>query len=91
MSRSASAILRFTFSSEREAEIICRSIEPETEVAARYRSRVKVVRDGKNLTIFFESTDTTALRASINSYLGWLMLLREIYNLLNSQEKSSEK
>ncbi|MBS7639347.1 MAG: KEOPS complex subunit Pcc1 [Candidatus Bathyarchaeia archaeon] len=86
MSRGASAILRFTFSSEREAEIIGKSIGPETETSTKYRSKVRVTKEGKNLMIFFESTDTTALRASINSYLSWLMLLREIYRFLESNE-----
>lgn len=86
MSRGASAILRFTFLSEREAETIGRAIGPETETSTKYRSRVRVTREGKSLVIFFESTDTTALRASINSYLSWLMLLREIYRFLESNK-----
>lgn len=85
MIREANAILHFTFPSEKEAEIICKSIKPETKVTIRYRSRVKIVKDGRKVSLIFESKDTTALRASINSYLSWLKLLRGIYNFLESQ------
>ncbi len=86
MIKEAHAILHFVFSSEREAEIVCESIKPETKVTIRYRSRVKVLREGRTLSLIFESKDTTALRASINSYLSWLRLLRGIYNFLESQK-----
>ncbi|MEM2182717.1 MAG: KEOPS complex subunit Pcc1 [Candidatus Bathyarchaeia archaeon] len=88
MIRGASAVIRLTFPSKRETEIIGVSIKPETEVASKYRSRVKISRDGGSIIMLFESKDITALRASINSYLSWLMSLREIYSLLESQEKS---
>ncbi|MEM1581984.1 MAG: KEOPS complex subunit Pcc1 [Candidatus Bathyarchaeia archaeon] len=87
MIRGARAILRFTFPSEREAEIISKSILPETEATARYRSRVKATREGNCVTLTFESKDTTALRASINSYLSWIILLRGVYSFLESQER----
>lgn len=88
MIRGASALIRLTFPSEREAEVIGASMKPEAEVASKYRSKVKISRDGRSIIILFESKDITALRASINSYLSWLMSLREIYSFLESQEKS---
>ncbi|MBS7649619.1 KEOPS complex Pcc1-like subunit, partial [Candidatus Bathyarchaeota archaeon] len=51
------------------------------------RSRVKATREGNRVTLTFESKDTTALRASINSYLSWIILLRGVYSFLESQER----
>jgi len=89
MIKGASATLRFTFPSEREAEIASESIKPETKVTVRYRSKVKIIREGRKILLIFEANDTTALRASINSYVSWIMLLRKIYSFLESQDESS--
>lgn len=86
MIREASATLRITYPSEREAEIVSKSIQPETLATVKYRSRVRVVREGRNMTLIFESKDTTALRAAINSYLSWLTLLKNVYSFLESQK-----
>jgi len=86
MIREARAILHFTFPFEREAKIVCESIRPETKVTIRYRSKVKIHREGRRVSLIFESKDTTALRASINSYLSWLRLLRGVYSFLESQK-----
>ncbi|MBS7624331.1 MAG: KEOPS complex subunit Pcc1 [Candidatus Bathyarchaeia archaeon] len=86
MIREASATIRITYPSEDEADIVCRSIFPETETSIKYRSKVKLIRNGKSITLIFESRDTTALRAAINSYLSWLILLRDIYRILERQK-----
>jgi len=39
---------------------------------------VKLGREGNIVTLFFEADDTTALRASMNSYLSWLKLLKDL-------------
>jgi KEOPS complex subunit Pcc1 len=86
MIEEASAFIRLTFPSAKEAEIISKSVEPETAATLRYRSKVKVFRDGESTLLKFEAKDTTALRASINSYLSWLISLVNIYNFLESQK-----
>ena len=82
MTGRASAVIRLTLPSEREADMILRALRPETESSATHRSKVQVTSEGRNLELFFESTDTTALRASVNSYLSWLQLLTGIYKTL---------
>ncbi|MCX8171424.1 MAG: KEOPS complex subunit Pcc1 [Candidatus Bathyarchaeota archaeon] len=86
MIREASATLRITYPSEREADIVDRSVRPETLSTVKYRSRVKVVKEGRDIILIFESKDTTALRAAINSYLSWLTLLKSIYSFLEGQK-----
>ncbi|MEM2341957.1 MAG: KEOPS complex subunit Pcc1 [Candidatus Bathyarchaeia archaeon] len=90
MIREAHAILRLEFPTEKEAEIISRSIWPETESAAKYRSKVKAIRESNRIMLIFESKDMTSLRASINSYLNWIMLLRNIYGFLEDQERGMQ-
>jgi len=87
----AYAVLHLKLSSEKEAEIVSRSIQPETESTIRYRSRVKVTKEGDSITLVFESKDITALRASINSHLSWLILLRNIYIFLEDQKRQDER
>ncbi|MBS7653765.1 MAG: KEOPS complex subunit Pcc1 [Candidatus Bathyarchaeia archaeon] len=86
MIEEASAVIRLTFPSTNEAEIIRKSIEPETAATLRYRSKVKVFRDRESILLKFKAKDTTALRASINSYLSWLISLVNIYDFLENQK-----
>ncbi|MBS7656840.1 MAG: KEOPS complex subunit Pcc1 [Candidatus Bathyarchaeia archaeon] len=84
MSKKASATLKLALRSEKASEAIKAALEPETKASVTARSRVKIVKEGKNITLFFDASDTTALRASMNSYLNWLRLLKELYNSLNA-------
>jgi KEOPS complex subunit Pcc1 len=89
MIKGAHAVLRVRCSSEKEAEIVTRAIKPETEITARYRSKVKVSRFSDEITLTFEARDIASLRASINSYLSWLISLRNIYELLERENQDS--
>jgi len=86
MIKRASAILRLKFPSAHEAEIMRSALEPETMSGLRYRSKVKVFREEETLLLVFNAKDTTALRASVNSYLNWLISLVNIYNFLEKQK-----
>jgi KEOPS complex subunit Pcc1 len=82
LSEKASAVLRVKLPSEEMSETIQKALEPETKTSITYRSKVRLDREGKTVALFFEAEDTTALRASINSYLGWLQLLWDLCNSL---------
>jgi len=57
------------------------SLLPETKVSFP-RTKVKVdLLDGE-LILRFEAKDTSALRAVLNSYLGWLKMVDEVYRNL---------
>jgi len=62
------------------------SLKPETESPATPRSHVRIELRGSLLIFFFEAKDTTALRASLNSYLSWLHLLKNIHETLEKQK-----
>lgn len=78
LTKKASATVRVNLSSEKMSRTIQEALEPETKAATTYRSRVKLGHEGNVVTLFFEADDTTALRASMNSYLSWLKLLKDL-------------
>ncbi len=84
LSEKTSAIVRVIFSSERTSEAIQKALEPETTASITNRSRMRLSREGKIITLVFEAKDTTALRASMNSYLNWLRLLQDVCGSLET-------
>jgi len=82
LTKKASAVIRLKFPSEEETRMIQIALKPETETSPTRRSKVHAKREGRDLTLIFESKDTSALRASVNSYLSWLLLLNDIYKTL---------
>jgi KEOPS complex subunit Pcc1 len=91
MVKKASAVVRLRFPSEEETRIVYDALNPETAASSARRSKVQVTQERRDLTLLFESKDTVALRASINSYLTWLMLLNDVYKTLGFTPKESTK
>lgn len=77
MSEKAKGIIKIKFETVKKAATAFESLKPETETLPTSRAHVEVKRRGRNLTLIFEATDTTALRAAINSYLRWVMLIKD--------------
>ncbi len=84
MVEKAEAVVRLELPSERESRIVYGALKPETESPPSPRSRVYIELDGRTLTLKFEATDTTALRAALNSYLRWIMLVDNLYSTVES-------
>jgi KEOPS complex subunit Pcc1 len=59
------------FSSEELVEILLKALLPEAQKPATSRSKVNIKSEGKKLMIRVEAKDTSALRATLNSYLRW--------------------
>lgn len=86
LAKKATVVIRLALPSERAASIVQNALKPETKSSPGGRSEVQVAREGRVLALIFECRDTTALRASVNSYLSWLQLLDDINNLLRTQQ-----
>jgi KEOPS complex subunit Pcc1 len=84
LSENASAMVKANFPSEKISKSIQKALEPETKTSITGRSKVKLNREGKVITLAFEAEDTTALRASMNSYLSWLQLLKDLFSSLET-------
>jgi len=80
----AQAIVRLSFPSEKYSKIVVRALGPETKTTPARRSSVRIEEKGRILILNFEAKDTTALRASINSYLRWIVLVNEARSILES-------
>jgi len=74
----ASTEITLHFPSKKRLEMVLKALKPETKMhPSTRRSKVKVTSKQKSLILNFEAEDTSALRASINSYLRWIMLIND--------------
>ncbi|MDI6645144.1 MAG: KEOPS complex subunit Pcc1 [Methanobacteriaceae archaeon] len=70
------------FDSFHEAETILRSIKPEIKTAPSERSRLKAyIINNRILRLEIYSEDSASFRASMNSYLRWIILSYEVLKL----------
>ena len=65
----AQAVIRLNFSSEKQLQVVLQALKPETETSSTGRSEVHMTVEGLCLVLDFRAKDTSALRASVNSYL----------------------
>ena len=65
----AQAVVKLNFPSEKQLQIVLQALKPETETPSSNRSKVQMKSEAKSLVLNFITKDTSALRASMNSYL----------------------
>jgi len=80
----ACATVRLRFQSERHLSIVLSALKPETESQLTSRARVQLESEGNSLRMKFEASDTSALRAAVNSFLHWIALVNEACSVLES-------
>ncbi|MDY9923339.1 KEOPS complex subunit Pcc1 [Methanobacterium sp.] len=73
--------IELEFPSREDAEIVLRSIEPEIRGSPSERTSTEIECQINILKITITARDTTSLRASLNSYLRWVMLSQQILEL----------
>lgn len=88
--KEAQARIWIEFASEKRATIVLDALKPETATSPTQRSRVEVKREGRNVIFYFKARDTTALRASINSYTRWVMVIDSVLSNLDLLVRASE-
>lgn len=74
------------FQDVKQAEIVLKALEPEVDSSPSKRSRVELNLTGKVLDINITASDATSLRASVNSYLRWIMLSLDVLNVNKSMQ-----
>lgn len=79
----AQAVIHISFSSDERLKIVYHTLKPETKITLTPRSKVRIFRKEKNLTLSFEAKDTSALRAIINSYLRFIYLTQSVMDVVN--------
>ena len=65
----AQAVVRLNFSTEKQLHVVLQALKPETQTTSSSRSKVEMTAENQNLVLNFMATDTSALRAAMNSYL----------------------
>jgi tRNA threonylcarbamoyladenosine modification (KEOPS) complex Pcc1 subunit len=77
----AQAVIRLNFSSEKPLNVVLGALKPETETSSTSRSKVDMKTEGQTLILDFRATDTSALRAAMNSYLRLIGVAMNIQKL----------
>ena len=82
----ATTTIRLRFSTIHQLSAVFKALEPETRSPVTSRSKVTIIKEDKALTLklVFETKDTSALRAAVNSYLHWIRLTRDVLNSVGS-------
>ena len=80
-------VIYLELSSEKLLKILLKTLLPETKKSATTRSKVYIEGEGKKLTIRIEAKDTSAFRATLNSYLRWVALVKDTYDAAANLEK----
>ena len=84
----ASTEITLHFRSKKLLEMVLKALKPETKMHPfTRRSKVKVTSKQKSLILNFEAEDTSALRASINSYLRWIMVINDSFRAIEELNK----
>lgn len=86
-----SAIIHLELPSEKLAETLLKALLPETKKPTTSRSIVNIRSEGKKLIIKVEARDTSALRATLNSYLRWAAVVRDTFETAVKLENQTRK
>lgn len=81
---SATATIRIEFKNKEQLSAVFEALEPEIRTALTSRSKVRMKREDRALTLIFEARDTSALRAALNSYLHWIRLTKDILDTMET-------
>jgi len=82
----AQAVIRLNFSSEDQLKVVLEALKPETKTPSTRRSQVQMKVKGNILTLYFEARDTSALRATMNSHLRWILLAKTVLESVSALE-----
>lgn len=80
------AIVHIELPSRRQLETLLKAIGPEAERDVASRSKVHLEAEGNVLVMRFWATDVSALRATMNSYLRWVILVKNLYDVVDVDE-----
>lgn len=73
--------IELSFQDEETAEIVLDSLKPEELLPKSTRAEVEIEVRKNILSLSINARDTAALRATINSFLRWAALARDMTNI----------
>ncbi len=69
------------FPREQDAEAVMSALRPEVISAPSKRSAVELEKHGETLSLTVRASDISGMRAALNSYLRWLILMQRILEI----------
>lgn len=78
----AKAVVRLDFSSDKQLQVVLDALKPETEISSTKRSEIQMKTENQFLILEFFANDTSALRASMNSYLRLIGVAMNLQKLV---------
>ena len=75
-------IIRLELKSEQHLKVLWDALLPETKRPTTARSKVALKKEQNTLIMEMFSADTSALRATLNSYLQWVGVVKDVLKLL---------
>jgi KEOPS complex subunit Pcc1 len=80
--------IEIEFENQEEAEIVLEAIKPEIDGSPSDRTSVSINIQESRLKMIINADDSASFRASINSYLRWIKLSKEIIDLKNEYSEN---
>lgn len=86
----AEAEIEIEFPLLKMGHIVAEAVQPELENPSTDRSRVELfVKEGGEVALYITATDTSALRAALNSYLRWIGAITKTLNIFEELMQGS--
>jgi len=74
-------VIELTFPDEETARVVYKSVLYEHKTVPYRRSRIDFLLDGRKIVIRFLAKDNSALRGTLNSYLRWIKVAMDSFEL----------
>jgi len=65
------------------ANVVYKALQPELAVSRAFGSKVQISAKDNLLSLGFHAQSTATIRALINSYLRWIMMIKEALSAVN--------
>ncbi len=73
--------IEIEFPSEEVAKVVYESVRLEHETVPYRRSEIDFWREGKAVILEFRAADNSALRGTLNSYLRWIKVAMDSFEI----------
>lgn len=81
MSEPIRGTIEIEFPDEEVARVVYESVKLEHESVPYRRSKIEFRREGRKVILEFTATDNSALRGTLNSYLRWIKVAMDSFEI----------
>jgi len=84
------AALEVDFKEEKYAQIAFQVISQETSKLVSPRSKGSLKIENKKIKLEICAKDLTSLRATLNSYLKWILIIKNMFQIIETEKDKEE-